>query len=404
MKRTSGKLNHPNVPPIQHIDLPEKMSRKRQAAIVVFLAIGLFFIGLGIHMSRVKETGWVEVEANSNAGCSAELSFRYYNDGSDIDFDVLSTKYSELCTRADAIYNEKDPGIEIGGIYMLNSHPNEIVTVEQELYQTLSVLQECDNRVIYLGPVYETYEGLFHCTEDWEAVDYDPLRNDELAQEFADIAAFASDPDAVGLELLDDCQVRLFVSDAYLEYAKANNVHNYLDLSWLKNAAILDDISAGLQKAGYSNGYLQSYEGYGVNLAAAEEAYELSVFDNKTKAAAVGYEAPLYFAFFRGYSLRSVVGDWFFEYSDGSVSGPYIDPADGQPKHALEDLLLFSKETDCLTLAARACPAYVADHFDIENLDCTGLTAVWCEDQKICTAGDPAKILGLAEGYALRES
>ena len=89
-------------------------------------------------------------------------------------------------------------------LYELNQHPGEVLTVEEPLYQALELLETYGNRNLYLGPVYEEMYNLFQCKEDYETASFDPEQNEVLREEFAVIADFAADPEAVDLKLLGE--------------------------------------------------------------------------------------------------------------------------------------------------------------------------------------------------------
>lgn len=59
--------------------------------------------------------------------------------------------------------------------------------------------------------------NLFQCKEDYETASFDPEQNEVLREEFAVIADFAADPEAVDLKLLGENQVRLEVSEGISE-------------------------------------------------------------------------------------------------------------------------------------------------------------------------------------------
>ena len=49
--------------------------------------------------------------------------------------------------------------------------------------------------------------NLFQCKEDYETASFDPEQNKVLREEFAVLAAFAADPEAIDLKLLGENQV-----------------------------------------------------------------------------------------------------------------------------------------------------------------------------------------------------
>ena len=76
--------------------------------------------------------------------------------------------------------------------------------------------------------------NLFQCKEDYETASFDPEQNEVLREEFAVIADFAADPEAVDLKLLGENQVRLEVSEEYQNWMAENGYETYLDFYWMK--------------------------------------------------------------------------------------------------------------------------------------------------------------------------
>ena len=95
-------------------------------------------------------------------------------------------------------------------------------------------VQRSGSRVIYLAPLYEYYTCLFFCEREEETLEYDPLRNLALAEEFGRIAAFASDPDQIDIQLLGENRAMLRISQDYLKYAAENGYGSFVDLGWMK--------------------------------------------------------------------------------------------------------------------------------------------------------------------------
>ena len=67
---------------------------------------------------------------------------------------------------------------------------------------------------------YNQYDEIFFCEDDSQLVHYDPRMNEEVAAEYAKIAAFANNPEMVDVKLLGENRIQLYVSEEYLAYAK----------------------------------------------------------------------------------------------------------------------------------------------------------------------------------------
>ena len=75
------------------------------------------------------------------------------------------------------------------------------------------------------------------------------------------------------LELLGGNQVKLNVADAYLQFAKANEITEFINFYWLKNAFIVDYMAEELEAAGFTGGIISSFDGFQRNLGATKGSY-----------------------------------------------------------------------------------------------------------------------------------
>lgn len=404
MGRTSRGGKRPYLPPVKNVEVGKPNVRKRLIVITILFAIGIVGIGMGIFFSRQWEDGWKIVESDNVLGCASEISFHYYlaGEGAAERSKEVARLYTELCAKEDIAYSLKETGN--GNLAYLNAHPNETVEICPELYGTLEKLKKYGCRYLFLGPAYETYEGLFSCSEDRETVDFDPVQNPELADEFRQVAAFAGDPGMVDTELLGGNKVRLKVADPYAAFAKERTLHNFVDLRILKNAAILEDMAAVFAEKGYTDGYMQTADGFGVNLKAGEEFLINVANAGDGIIAQLRAEPPVAFAALRDYALTDSDKWRVYTFADGSVRTIFLDPEDGLPKTAaLHDLLLLSKEKGCLELAALGAEIFGKESFVPEKLPEKGLTSVWCEGRILHMRGERVKAAELAGGYTISE-
>ena len=401
-----GQLNSYEPPRIEHIELSDKDKRKRWIAVIVLLAIGLTAFGIGISSALNKSAGWTEIEAVSgSSGSASEFAFRYCigEKNRRAEYRTVSALYTTACERASKVYSSS-ASEGIGNLFRLNAHPNAEVTLEPELYAALEQIQEAGNRVIYLAPLYEIYGSLFFCEEDYETAEYDPVQNAELREYFGELAAFANDPKQIDIELLGEDRAVLRVSDGYLRFAEENSVGTFVDLSWMKNAFIIDDVASELRSNGLTRGYIQSADGFGVNLDSECGPYNMTVLDFTPEgvmaAAAMQYDSPRSFMDLHSYALQPAIGDWYYETDGGEVRSIFVDPADGMPKTAADDLLLWSGELGCGALALRACPVFIADAFDTSSLSAP-VSYAYCDGNRIICNDPDAVFAAVAEGYVL---
>ena len=414
MGRSSGRGRHPYLPPVKNIDVQTPNVKKRLIVIAVLFVIGVIALGIGLYQSRKWEDGWKIVESDNVLGCASEISFHYYlaGDGARERASEIATIYTQLCGRADYVYavtaeeaEAKGAASEAGegeaNLANLNANPNTVLEAAPELYRTLEKLEELGTRIHLLGPVYESYDGIFSCTEDRETVDCDPWQNPDLKEEYAQVAAFAANPDDIRIELLGGGRICLHVSERYLAFAKEHGTRNFVDLYYLRNAAILDDMADALREKGWTQGYFQSANGYGVNLL-SEGEFSVNVANGKDGIVAqLAAVPPMAFAALRNYALTELDKQSCYTFTDGSTRAKYVDQRDGLPKAAKSDLLLLSKEEGCLALAVMAATPYALEEFGEDDFPAKGLSAIWCEGITIRVAGDDVKFSEVAEGYTV---
>ena len=147
--------------------------------------------------------------------------------------------------------------------------------------------------------------------DDVQLADFDPRLSPEVAREYREYAAFASDPQAVRVELLGEGRVRLFVSREYLEFARREGVECFIDFEWMRNAFIIDYLARELAAQGYTSGVLVSYDGFVRCLDGSGEGYSLSVYDRSGEdvraVALMGYQGPMSIAALRDYPVNAIV-------------------------------------------------------------------------------------------------
>ena len=407
MRYNRSQLNSYEPPRVERIELSDKDKRKRWIAVILLLAVGLAAFGIGISSALSRKAGWTEIEPLSgSSGSASEFSFRYYigEKHSRAEYRTLSALYTTACERASKVYSSSHED-GIGNFFTLNFHPDEEVTLEPELYSALERIKASGNRIIYLAPLYETYGSLFFCEDDSETAEYDPLQNAEVAEYFEKLASFACDPDQIDIELLGGDRAVLRVSEEYLRYAEENALETLVDIGWMKNAFIIDDLASELRKNGFTRGYLQSRDGFGVNMDSECGPYTMIVLDGTPEGAAavaeIRYDGPRSFIDLHSYALQPAEGDWYYETDGGEVRSVFVDPADGMPKTSADDLLLWSGELGCGEIILRTAPVFIADSFDPSPLGAP-LYYAYCEGKNVVCSDPDAVFTAVADGYELR--
>lgn len=374
--------------PIREVELDNKNFTLRVILLAVCLTIAFVSIGVGINLLVNKQAGWQKVEISANEmNCSSEFTLQYCFGQGELsaaeEYRSVSLLYSQACEEGYRYFYRDG---EFAGI---NAAPNQPVTVPDALYQALELIQTHGSRYIYLAPVYVEYNRVFLCENEAEAAVYDPARDPELAQWLAELAAFCADPSMINLELLGDNTVRLYVSEQYLDFSRAHEITEFLDFGWLRNAFIADHIADILLDAGYTRGYVASYDGFTRNLDSG--SYRINVFDRRDNQVnlpgTVSYQGPASVVYLRDYPMSAADRWHYFAFSDGSIVTAMADPADGLNKSALSDLLAYSYTEGCSEVVLRTAPVYIKDtkeNQELTALAADGIYTVWCDENILC--------------------
>ncbi len=374
---------------------------------LVFLAIGAAAFVYGFMQLLSSDEGWQQIQVSSGAGLSCGDDFVLLYDlgrsgaGVSAEKRGLTAVYTEAAVKAYQLFDNLGSYEDVHNVWYLNRHPNETVDVDPALYAALKQVQRSGDRSLYLGPVYEAYDGMFTCDGDWQAEEYDPRQNEPLGEYFARCAAFARDPASVAVELLEGGQVRLNVSEEYLAFAREEEIGSFIDFNWMKNAFIADYLAQALAEKGYTHGALSSYDGFVRNLCAGEETFQFNIYDRGIPAAALTYTGPMSIVYLRSYPMSAEDAQRFYAYENGQIRSAYVDPADGLCRTAWDDLAVCGPEESCAGLLLALSPLYVAERPDTGALTALaerGICSIRCEDGKVlCT--DPDLTLTPAEGY-----
>ena len=355
--------------------------------LIVFMVIAIVAFTIGLKAMLETEEGWAIVESSSNeVNCSADFVFSYCYGAGDMSASQekkqLSNLYSQAVTDAYRIFNTE--------VEQINASANRELTVDPALYQALSLLQQYGNRSVYLGPVYREYFRVFNSPTEVEAADLDPRQDAEQAAYIRQLAAFANDPDMVELQLLGDNRVILTVAEPYLSFAAEYEITDYLDFNWMRNAFIADYLAETVSAAGFTCGYLSSFDGFTRNLDNRGESFSLNLFDRLDNsiylAGAMHYNQPISIVFLRNYpmSQKDIYG--YYAFSDGRVVTTMADPADGLYKSATDNLVSYAYGMSCAEVLLRQCPVYIADTLDeaaLQQLQQQGVYSIWFENEKL---------------------
>lgn len=394
--RTGGRgreLPHPR--PVNKIELSTEHKRLRLILAAVFLAAGALLIAYSLGNLSSQDAGWSEIKVSSSGlNCSDDFVFLYClgetGASATEESKALTECYSGAAEYAFQMFTNDVSYENVHNMYYISRHPNEEMEIDAVLYQAFSLIRESGDRSLYLAPVYEQYNGLFHCTEEYQTVEYDPYLNQELADYYAAIAGFANDAAMINIELLGENRICLRVADEYAAFAAENEIESFIDFYWMKNAFIIDYLADEILAAGYSRGCISSVDGFTRNLDRSGERYAFTFYDRVDSlvypAANVQYTGPSAIVYLHDYGLDSSK-QYYYAYSDGEIRTPYLDVRDGLCKSSVSDLVCHSGEAGCSEILLRMIPVYIADTFQRDAPDRLaeeGIFSIYSENGRIC--------------------
>lgn len=392
-----AKDRRPYVRPVRRLELPQINVKKRWILLVVFLAIAVVAFGVGIQSALTVEPGWQEVTVSAgerNVAGDFQLMYDFSEDGSGATARMkqLQELYTDATQRAYLVFNADELSEGVGNVAFLNANINQTVTVEPELYRALEQVAASGNRHVFLAPAYVEYDRLFSCEGDGEAANYDPEKNAELAQYLANIAAFASDPEHIRLEVLGDNQVKLMLSSEYQAFCQAEGIESYLDLGWMTNAFVADYLAQCLLEQDFTRGYLSSQDGFIRNLD-NREGYTLYWYaqpvKESTEPVMVTYQGPKAIVSLRDFPLSSDERWHYYIYGDETVVNGYLSAETGVSTTAVSSLLCLSDTLSCGEMVLQMAPVYTAEGWNdasAETLTAAGMDCHWCADGAVSSA------------------
>ena len=408
----AAKDNRPRLKPVEKIQLSGEHLTLRLIAAVVFLVLGAWALAYAFTQLMTPETGWQTIEADASEGtnCGDEFVFLYElgaaGTSASAESRAVSQLYTDACGRMYQVFHTLESFEGVTNLRDVNLHPNETLAVDEALYRAFETVQRYGDRTVYLGPVYERYNGLFSCTDDSQIIDFDPYLSEEVREEYAAAAAFANDPRSVDLRLLGNNQVCLYVSEEYLAYARQQEIERFLDFGWLTNAFVIDYLAQVLMQNGYTHGSISSYDGFIRNLDGREMDYSLNLYDFADgvirPAGVMNYRGPESIVYLRDYPLSEMDARRMYLPAAGEVRTNYLSPGDGRCESAAHNLIGYSDAVGCAEAALRLAPVYVADTLDataLEALADSGIQSIYIEDRVICGTGTGLTLTDLYEGY-----
>ena len=397
MKRTvkdNRDLPHPK--PVKRVELSEKNTGGRLLVVILLLAFGAGALVYAFLSFLNGDPGWREIQADasSDANCGSEFVF-FYNIGASglsasAENKAIVTIYTQACVNAYQLFQNDLEFDGVHNVYYINRHPNEIIEVDEVLYEAFELLQNYGNRYLYLAPVYAVYDNLFYCNDDSETVSFDPYQSESVMNEFAEMAAYGADVNSVDLELLEDHKICLHVSEDYLQYASGNSITSFIDFYWMKNAFITDYLADTMIENHYTLGTISSYDGFVRNLDGSGNSYSFNLYDRKGNtiypAAVMQYDYCASIVYLRNYPMNAQDYKHYYELASGDIRTVYLDEEDGLCKTSVNNLVSYSKDQGCAEVLLQMIPVFIADDFDeaaLSDMADEGVFSIYCKDQVI---------------------
>lgn len=389
---------------------------RRLVAAAILLVIGGGALAYAFTQLMTPETGWQTIEADTAQGptCASELVLLYElgaegASSPSAEARALTALYTDTCRTLYQLFHTSEGFEGVTNLRELSLHPNETLTVDEILYRALEAVQRHGDRTIYLGPVYARYNGLFSCQDDAQRREFDPRLNPDVAREYETLAAYARDRSAIDLRLLGDNQVCLYVSEEYLAFARREDVDQFLDFGWLKNAFVVDALAERMLENGFTHGVLSSYDGFQRNLDSRETDYGLNVLDYGDgvlyPAAVLNYRGPRSMVCLRDFAAEELDWQRICRLESGETRTAYLSPEDGLCRSAVRSLTAYSDQAGCGEIALELAPVYVAEELEpgaLEGLAREGIQSIYCRDRVIHATEPGASLTKLYEGDGVR--
>lgn len=416
MSKKFVRWRNMNLPKVEKIELSRGNIILRVIAIGILIVIAAVCLGSALSEFFNTQPGWENIMAESDTvNCSADFAFNYdftdYGGSASAAFKQLTSLYTQGCEDAFRIFSKDFAEDGLYNVAYLNSHVNEIITVDETLYEALALIEQYDSRHIYLAPVYVEYNRIFACDTAEEAVRFDPAQNPELVPYIQELVSYCNDPKMIHVELLGDNQVRLNVADEYLTYAEENALDAFIDFNWMTNAFIIDYLAELLTENGFTYGYISSYDGFTVNLDTRGDSYSLNLFNSQGDMiyipAVLTMEEPGSVVFMRSYPLDDSDQWHFRDFGDNVIASVYIDPADGMSKSYYSNLVSYATDTGCAEILLQMVPSFIADEYNSSVFDAAdrNVNTIWFDDfTLLCTQENPPVSLtesGVEAGYTM---
>ena len=402
------KLFNKDKKPIEHVQLSTRHIALRWIAVAVCLILAVVTIGYALNALITVNSGWQVVEHQSTEiTCAADFVVNYnFGDGGSgatTAYKRISMLYSDAAENAYWLFNKDAAHETIVGMRAINAAPNTVMTVDPVLYNAFAQVQAAGDRSIYLAPLYAEHDSMLACETDAFAELRDPAKDADAAAYAALVAAYARDAQHINIELMENNQIRLYVSDAYLAFAEENAIDTLVDFHWMKNAFIIDYIADTLVQNGFTQGAISSVDGFVRNLDDSGESYLFNVYDRPGEvaylAAALQYAGRRSIVSLRAFPVSQDDAILrYYVYENGAAVAPQMCAQNGLRQNAVPSLVAYAADAGCAEVLLKTLPLYTQTALDTDELQALaqeGLYTVWCDQNTVMHTEPDAKLVNL---------
>lgn len=372
MKREARDFRESMPRPVRRIPLGEGSQRKRAAAFAAALLVAGLALFAALRTLTKVDAGWTEIEAAPGEGSAGEV--RLWADlGAEkesplAERKLLSGVFSQAARELHALYTPYEAVAGVRNLWWINHHPNEDLEVDPRLYEALR--QSAAGRSVFMGPLYEIWDGVYFSQSDQEAREADPRLNESAAAAVREVLSLLRDPREISLSFSENSTLRLNVSEKLLALAKEEEIGRYLDFGWALNAWMADGLAEALLERGWTRGILASPDGF-IRCLDGRGTFTLDVLAVRgTKAvreAAAEYGGPAALV----QLLPAPLGERprSYAYEDGTLRSAWISLRDGLDHRPADGISAISATKSCAELAAELQELLTADGIDADSLD-----------------------------------
>lgn len=369
MAKRYAKDNRPQVEKVKRVELDTSHLKQKLIIAGILLIIGLGAIGYGIYNSLKVDPGYevIEVGSNFDTNNSAEFTLLSYVEDSAYKKNLIKV-YSNAQVEAYRLFNVYEEYEH--NLCYINTHPNEDIEIDKKLYNALKVAD--DYRYIYLGPIYQIYNGVFSCDLDGQIESYIPELNEEVKKNFEELSNYISNSENVYIEFKDNNKIKLVLSDEYLNYLRDNGLDQIVDFYYMNNACIMDYVCDVLLENGYERSIISSCEGYMRLLDNSSCNYNLFGLINNELALAgkINCDGPISIIEIRNFILNDNDAYNYYQTADGKVYSKYLD-FNGANLKPYDNLLTY-RNCSSLNLILDTMDLYFGKDISIDNISIIG--------------------------------